>query len=660
MLLGALLATGAARAAEPTSGGAEQNGSFGDPFTEPTVAGKTTSDKCVAEPGGVKDCKPAGNSVNVLPNGKVLYWNALEGTENVKASIVAEYGRVAANDQSRLLDLGGPSTGPSWTQPSPVDAGANPNGYSTPLVPGGNSETGNDGALFCADQNFLADGRVIATGGTSYYLDPELLGTGFGVSELEGLRATRIYDPRTNTWTQSGDTNIGRWYPTLVTLGNGRMMVASGVRKLIKPVYPDRPAESGANVRQTETYDPGSGKWTDNGAFAQRSLPLFARLHLLPDGNVYYNAAGQSFNPVGQSYDEALWNVAASYNPRAKRWKSLGVPGLEGDGSGFDRKAFAASLGDLGQRSVSDLSKLGIPGGGAGAVVPGFRGSTFSVMLPLKVDGKGRYTKADFLTAGGVLNPPSPGSYFATSDSRITTIDTAGAGAGEQMRTKPTGDLSRPRWYPSGQLLPTGEVIAFNGADRDEVDAPGTEFPIQQAELFDPKTRAWRPLASSRRPRTYHNTAALLPDGRVLIGGHAPITTLYTKGISLPGGFAPNDGRDPSFEVYSPPYMFRGDRPAITDAAGRPGYDTLQKIDVDVPAGEIESVVMVRNNSQTHVTDADQRNVELNILKREGNTVTVASPPNGNVAPPGPYMLFVNKRGDKGPIPSVSRQLFLR
>ena len=35
--------------------------------------------------------------------------------------------------------------------------------------------------------------------------------------------------------------DVGRWYPSLVTLGNGNVFVASGVEKLVKPVYPDRP-----------------------------------------------------------------------------------------------------------------------------------------------------------------------------------------------------------------------------------------------------------------------------------------------------------------------------------------------------------------------------------------------------------------------------------
>jgi hypothetical protein len=35
--------------------------------------------------------------------------------------------------------------------------------------------------------------------------------------------------------------SFGRWYPTMVTLGDGTTFIASGVRKLIKPIYPDAP-----------------------------------------------------------------------------------------------------------------------------------------------------------------------------------------------------------------------------------------------------------------------------------------------------------------------------------------------------------------------------------------------------------------------------------
>ncbi len=52
----------------------------------------------------------------------------------------------------------------------------------------------------------------------------------------------------------------------------------------------------------------------------------------------------------------------------------------------------------------------------------------------------------------------------------------------------------------------------------------------------------------------------------MLVGGHAPINTAYLFSLNLEElGFSPNDGRDPSFEIYSPPYVFK-DRPEILSA----------------------------------------------------------------------------------------------
>src|SRR4051812_12132636 len=649
---------------QPTNGQALNNdqpslfGQFGNPFTEPAIGKTQTDQKCIENGGDASpvsdarhlDCKPAGVSLNVLPGHKVMYYDGLEGTENIRTSIVVEFGHNAGNDQSRLLDL----SGPSWTIPTPSDGGANPTGYKNdPLFPPplSTTEAWNDGALFCSDNKFLADGRVISLGGTAYYLDPgvENGDSAWGISELEGLRSSRIYDAESNTWSQSGEMKYGRWYPTAITLPNGKLMVASGVTKLLKPVYPSRPEDSGRNVTQTETYDPVSGKWTTNPSSASRSLPLFPRLHLLPDGKVFYNAAGQSFNPVGQAYDEALWNEAAVYDPKSQAWTDLGIPGAS-DGSPLD------PAGDPGN-PAADVQGFGIPGGGSAFTIPGFRGSTFSVMLPLEPNPNGSYTKASFLTAGGVLNPPGPGSYFATSDARITTVDTAGGK--DTMTTRPTGDLAEPRWYPSGVLLPSGQVLAFNGSDRDEVAGPGVEIAVQKTEMYDPKTGKWTTLASSHQPRTYHNTAVLLPDGRVLVGGHAPISTLYLNDTTLPGGFAQHDGRDPSFEIYSPPYLFHGARPKIEDAPERIGYGSEIEVETSTPADDIASVVLVRNPSVTHLVDADQRNVVLKVLSRHGNALRLAAPPKPAVAPPGPYMLFVNRKSSKGAIPSVSRQTFV-
>src|SRR5262249_55199755 len=104
-----------------------QNGRFTAPFAEPTILGTPTAEKCVTAADGQLACKPAAGTLALLADGRLIYFNALEVTENVELSIVAEFGTVSANDQTRVLAFDGAGN-PSWTQPTPVDAGANPDG----------------------------------------------------------------------------------------------------------------------------------------------------------------------------------------------------------------------------------------------------------------------------------------------------------------------------------------------------------------------------------------------------------------------------------------------------------------------------------------------------------------------------------------------------
>ena len=573
-------------------------------------------------------CKPAAVNVVVLPNGKILYWNGLENEEAVNLNIVAEGGDTVLNDQTRLLDL----NGPTWSNPTPVDGGANGSSYTEYLLPNAPAPLDailNDpgsalGALFCSDQVLLADGRVLTPGGTHWYEEPTIPGTGVGVSELEGLRSTRIYDPGSNTWSQTGDMNFGRWYPSLVTLPDGKVWVASGVTKLLKPLYPSHPLDSGTNVRQTETYDPATGKWTDNGASAARSLPLYPRVHLLPDGKIYYDAGGQTFNPMGEAYDEVTWNQTALYDPTSKSWRGLGIP-----------------------ISIRFDANNPVP-----AITAGFRGSSFSTMLPLAPP----YTQASFLSAGGVLGT-TPGAYLGTQASAIATIDTA---AGDAWTSVSTAPLNNARWFSTSVSLPTGQVMAFSGANRDDTFGPATSFAVTEAELFDPVSRTWTTMANGLRQRTYHNSAVLLPSGQVLVSGHSPISAVYMYNTTLPGGFNPNF-RDPTFEIYNPPYMYWGARPAISGLSTTTlrYHGTLTFTVTPGQSGPIESVMLVRNTAETHVVDGDQRSIVLPVLSQSGNTITVATPPNGAVAPPGPYLLFANQRVANGLLPSPAAQVFV-
>jgi hypothetical protein len=68
--------------------------------------------------------------------------------------------------------------------------------------------------IFCSGHSFLADGRLLITGGH--------------VSDTVGIPDTVLFDPFALTWTRGPDMNAGRWYPTNTTLPNGDVLVVEG------------------------------------------------------------------------------------------------------------------------------------------------------------------------------------------------------------------------------------------------------------------------------------------------------------------------------------------------------------------------------------------------------------------------------------------------
>ena len=661
-------------------------GTFSEPFAEPTIIvdgeAVETDEKCITRADGMDECKPAAGTMALLKDGRLLYLNALEGTGNVELSIVAEFGEVSVNDQTRVLSLD-ENDNPSWIKPSPLDAGANPDGNDSETLLNGTELDGlldtadntsaNDGALFCSDVIGLANGDVMAVGGTDYYSEPGIDGLPLGVAELEGIKNSRIFDEETNTWRQSGDMTYGRWYPSLVTMGNGNVFVASGVTKLLKPVYPDEPLNSGRNVVQTETYDPCAGAWTQNPSTADRSLPLYPRMHLLPNGHIFYNAGGQAFNPFGQGYDQALWNIVASFNPDTQRWNDIGYAGLplRLDEAGLGQLSSTLNITNLSLDQVGSLlgdvldsptdlltsaADLGVSEEDLRmAIAGGMRGSTSSTMLPLKPDASGNYNEVELLTAGGVPSYAvltNPGGYLPTDQTRIDTVTTNGDEIGYESRL--AGPLNQPRWYGTNVVMPDGTVMVFSGGNRDGVVAPGLEGPIRTAEQFNPETGEWTEMATGHRARTYHNTAVLMEDGRVMVAGHSPINTAYLTFVDLQDfGLAPYDGRDPSFEIYTPPYAMRDDRPKIRSAPSNLTIGDRFNIKVD-QADQIDKALLIRRTVMTHVIDGDQRAIELVMERGPGNKLTLTMPDNHNVVPAGEYMLFVSKDTPDGRVPSVS------
>lgn len=608
-------------------------------LTQPFEEGGSTVPRCEPDPNAADEviCKPVAQAVGVLKDGRVLYWNGIEGHENMKNGTGTDLSPEMRNSRARILDLR--SGTPQWEVPTNDNGGGtNPDiqpghqGTDDPIgmtgVPGkpgeglvgstwgaaglpphsGSSQpddaADNDIDMFCADIVSLADGRIASVGGSDWYNEPVALDQNdgdarhVGAVEVSGIRNVKIFNPDTNAFEQAGHMNYQRWYPSGVVMPDGKMMVFSGVQKLIKSTQL-------SSVRRSETFDPATNAFTENytGPESENSLPTQPRLFLAPNGKIFYGGAGQSWIPMGQAADEALWALQQFFDPETKTWEVIG------------------------------LNPLGV------------HDTAYSAALPMDPP----YDKMSILTFGGTSGP-SPGSWAAVPLSSITTVDKAGA-----VDFKMTGELHHARWFPTGTPLPDGSVIATQGASLAEPIMPGAELAVRMIERFNPKTQQWEEMQDAGRDRTYHNTAIMLPDARVLIGGHSAVGHFFGNRQDAGKPF-PNNDADPSFEVFSPPYLFWGERPRISHVQAGIAWGETFALDTPKPA-DVAEVVLMRIGSVQHSNDSDQRTLRLPFTPASGDGLSVTAPPDGVAAPPGYYYLFVNRQDEKGRgvIPSVAR-----
>ncbi|WP_245919099.1 galactose oxidase-like domain-containing protein [Melittangium boletus] len=116
--------------------------------------------------------------------------------------------------------------------------------------------------IFCTGHSWLADGRMLVTGGH--------------VESHVGLPHTSIFNPFTLKWSRGPDMNDNRWYPTNTTLQNGQVVVLSGETHA-----------SGSTNPLPQVWQPESGKWR-NLITAVRDLPYYPRMFLSPTGKLFF------------------------------------------------------------------------------------------------------------------------------------------------------------------------------------------------------------------------------------------------------------------------------------------------------------------------------------------------------------------------------------
>jgi Domain of unknown function (DUF1929)/Glyoxal oxidase N-terminus len=403
--------------------------------------------------------------------------------------------------------------------------------------------------MFCNGMVLLPDGRALIDGGTIQY-DP-----------FHGQLQVAIFDPATNSFSNTNSMAHGRWYPTVLTLSDGRIMTFSGLN------------ETGGTNTAVEYYTVGSG-WSTP-LTAPWTPDLYPRLHLLTDGTVFYSGAQ---------------TTSKRFNPSTGSWNT----------------AFATTK------------------------YSGSRTYGTSVLLPLTPANN--YDPQIIIMGGG--NP-------ATATTEIIDL---GASTPQWVYGP---NMSQPRIEMNAVILPNGEILALGGSVNDE----DTGSLSLNADLFNvsavnlganpPNIGSVSSAGQIPSQRLYHSVALLLPDATVWVAGGNPSRGTYNT----------------TMEIYAPPYLFNADgspitsqqRPSITAAPSAVAYGNA--FTVTTPdAANIASVVLVRNGTVTHAFGMDQREVVLSFTAGTG-ALTVTAPPNGNIAPPGYYMLFLlNNSG----IPSLA------
>jgi hypothetical protein len=152
---------------------------------------------------------------------------------------------------------------------------------------------------FCSGHAFLPDGRLLVAGGTSAF-PTETDG------KYAGTNKAYVFDPDTSRYEAAPNMGTARWYPTVVELGDGRLLTVAGFDE---------------NRARTRTFQYFNGtRWTadKDAPAAIPFMPLYPALHLMRDGRLFYS--GVSVQGSRTTFP-GMWNVATGkYN------KVLGLP----------------------------------------------------------------------------------------------------------------------------------------------------------------------------------------------------------------------------------------------------------------------------------------------------------------------------------------------
>ncbi len=461
----------------------------------------------------------------------------------------------------------------------------------------------------------LPDGRLVAW--SSKYHD------NFGGKD--GHTYTQIFDPydgedgKAVSPSLETDTNHDMFCPGINNLADGRIMVTGG-----------------SSDERTSIFDPRTEKWTRGPDL--KIARGYQGAVTLSNGSVFTIGGSWSGGPVGgrtaEIWTEALgWKVLTGlpstllYNANDMEFEREGVYRLDNHAwlwAAPNGKIFHAGPGEM-----MHWIDVNDDNGNGAYVEVGPRGDDEMSMNGNSV----MFDIGKILKVGGSVSYDS--EHLSNEKAYIIDINNENS-----VTVTRTGNVNKARVYVSSVVLPSGEVLILGGMGHSKVFSDSGAH--LAAEMFNPTSNSFRPLAKMTIPRTYHSAGILLSDGRVFIGG---------GGLCGRCNVNHTDG-----QVYSPPYLF--DNNGIL--AKRPELDSPdmafygQTLPV-VASSNVHEFAFVRMSSATHSVNNEQRRIPItNVSEVDG--VFQVPVPQAEVMPPGYYMLFAI---DINGVPSISKTVLV-
>jgi Domain of unknown function (DUF1929) len=128
---------------------------------------------------------------------------------------------------------------------------------------------------------------------------------------FQGTNKSWLFNPATEEYEHVNDLQLGRWYPTLVGLKDGRVLAVSGLDKFGR-----------LNTGQTEVFSEATNKWAPEPKL-NRTLPTYPSLLLMNDGNLLFTGGNAGYGNAKLGTETGIWNTTDnSFKP---------VPGLKDD-----------------------------------------------------------------------------------------------------------------------------------------------------------------------------------------------------------------------------------------------------------------------------------------------------------------------------------------